>query len=197
MSEQKNYVLSERTIDIYLQKSLKFLYPLLKIGPAYAPLQSYLVWNGENAIKNRLILVYELKETFEFKQFERKVLQGNELFETFKEGENNKGIYFFDLTKYKNDMQQFYLGRYSKMSFSTKKIILDYYKYNSVSLAYFNSYLNPGDLIDPKQTETYFERYATLLNVSEELLRNVGELCDKYDMKKETLMLNVLESKLI
>jgi hypothetical protein len=45
-----------------------------------------------------------------------------------------------------------------------------------------NSYLNP---------EIYYEQYANLLNVNEKILRDVGELCSKPDLKKENLKAKV------
>lgn len=178
---QKKYTLATTTIDIYLQKSLKFLYPLLGIGPktTILPVNTYIAWKGEVGIhENKLVCVYELRDDNEFKQFEQKIIQGNDLYDTFKDAANHQRVYLFDLKKYREDILLFLKGKYSLMSGDTKRIIVEFYHLNKYSKEYMDSYLNP---------ENYFEKYALLLNVEEWRLREVGELCDPYSRAKETL----------
>jgi hypothetical protein len=181
MALEKTYTLDERTIDIYLQKSLKFLYPLLNFPntTTIMPCQTYLAWQGEVGFNEyKLVCVYELKEDYEFKQFEKTVLRMNECFLSFKDAEDNKRVYIFDLKKYRKDIIQFLKGRYFLMSDPSKNTILEFYVRNKYSKEYIDSYLNP---------ENYFERYSSLLNVSESVLRSIGELCDRFNWEKETL----------
>lgn len=83
MSNPKKYTLSECPIDIYIQKSIKFLYPLLKIAvqSKIMPLQTFLAWEGELAINSsKLVCVYDVKEDAEFTRFERTVLGATNCF---------------------------------------------------------------------------------------------------------------------
>jgi hypothetical protein len=41
--------------------------------------------------------------------------------------------------------------------------------------------------------EEYFDNYAELLNVSVDLLKDVGELCNKPSIEKETLILDAVD----
>ena len=51
---------------------------------------------------------------------------------------------------------------------------------NSGNALYVNSYLFPVN---------HFNNYAKILDVDVSMLKNVGELCDKPDLKRETLLL--------
>ena len=63
MANVKNYTLDEFPIDIYFQKSSKFLFPLLKHkGEQIKPIQTYLAWDGEVGINEyKLVCLYEMK----------------------------------------------------------------------------------------------------------------------------------------
>lgn len=190
MEKPKNYSLEERPVDVYVQKSMKFLYPLLgiKATAVVKPYQSYLSWNEEVGINDyNLIVVYDLRDDIEFKTFEKNVLLKHELFEDYKETEGNKGAYIFNLKKFKVTVYNFLRGKYSQIDENDKLTILDFYNLNKYSKEYMDSYMNP---------ENYFSKYAELLNVSEELLKSVGELCNHFDRKKENLTLSILEPKI-
>ena len=180
MATSKNYVLSENFIDLYLQKSSKFLYPLLGINSqtAIKPIQTYIAWTGEVCINDyKLVCVYDKKEDNAFKQFERTILRKNKYLADYKETVNEQAVYIFDLRPFKADVLLFLKGKYSQLSDETKLIILDFYKLNKHSTEYMDSYLNP---------EGYFEKYAALLNIEEWRIRDTGELCDCLCREKET-----------
>jgi len=59
-----------------------------------------------------------------------------------------------------------------------KLIILSHYAKSKKNYVYVDSYLNP---------EMYFDIYSKLLECSPKLLKDVGELCDKPSLRKETL----------
>jgi hypothetical protein len=61
-----------------------------------------------------------------------------------------------------------------------KQKILTFFDKYSGNYAYMHSYLIP---------EKYFNNYAELLDVEPEMLIQVGELCTKPDIDKETLIL--------
>lgn len=191
MSESKTYNLKEGIIDTFFQKSYKFLYPLLGIslGHKILPAQTYMTWQEKIAINDfKLICIYELSDSPEFKTFERKILQRHQYFEDFKEGVGNKGIYIFDLWNYKEDISLLMASKYSQFSNETKKILLDYYSVNKFSREYVDSFLNP---------ENYYAIYASHLDVSEKLLREVGELGERFTREKENLIMSVLEPKFL
>ncbi len=200
MSTKKNYTLDERTIDIYLQKSSKFLYPLLQISDSHkiAPINTFLSWTGEVGINEyKLVCVYKLREDPAYIKFEQTVLFRNELFESFTEVEDSEGVYIFNLKKYKDDVFQFLKGKYTKMSDGTKNMILTHYAPNKYSTQYIESYLYPEREMFPKDelnNETYYQRYAQLLQVSEESLIRVGELCSRFDRVSETLTINRMDA---
>ena len=180
---KKKYTLSACPIDIYVQKSMKFLYPLLKIADEskIPPLQTFLAWEGEVAINScKLICVYDVKEEVEFTKFERTVLRGHELFSAFFDVENNRRVYIFALKQYNTGVFLFLQGKYSQLSEETKLTILNFYNLNKFSKEYIDSFVNP---------ENYFEQYAELLDVSARTLRKVGELFDPFNRTKETLSL--------
>lgn len=180
---KKAYSLESTTIDIYFQKSLKFLFPLLNISSQekIKPVQTYLTWKGVvNINECKLVCLYELEEFHAYNRFTESVLLKNELLVNHIDIEDDKEVFIFNLTKYKADFKWFLKGRYSKMSDGVKQIILEHYKMNKFSVEYMDSYLNP---------DKYFEKYASLLNIQEWRLREIGELCDPFDLEKETLVL--------
>lgn len=181
--EKKLYSLDYNTIDIYLQKSAVFLFPLLKIkaNKKILQIESYLAWQGEFEIyDNKLGCLYELRNDLEYVQYEKYTLFKNEFFEGYFDVADNKRIYIFNLVKYKVDIDHFLKGKYSLLSIESKKILVEYYNFNKFSAAYMESFIYP---------EKYFEKYAELLNVDEWRLRSVGELADPFNKEKETLVM--------
>lgn len=181
--EEKQYKLQERLLDNYFQKSYKFIFPLLQIKttPALRPVQTYLMWLDHVKKEDyKLICVFNLQNTPEFKKYEVAELFNNKLFHDFKLLEGEKGAYLFSLDIFRDDMDHFYNGNYSKISESRKKTLLQYYSQNSYSREYFDSFLYP---------EKYYEIYAKHLDQDIETIKESGELCNKYDVNKERLMI--------
>jgi hypothetical protein len=79
-------------------------------------------------------------------------------------------------------------GQYNKMDSKIKRKILNYFNPNSSNYVYMESFLF---------SKKYFSLYASLLLVDINLLEEVGELCSKPDMEKETLILEVYTNKKI
>ena len=182
---KKLYTLDNCTIDIYLQKSLKFLYPLVPTelpGKALVPVQTFMAWRGHyKTADNMLICVFVLSNDPGYVQFEKGLI-GNKLFTAYKDLEGGKRAFVFNLNAYAVDLNHFKNGRYSLLSQEVKDKILLFYKANKYSMEYMDSFLNP---------ENYFEKYAELLNVDEGLLRKGGELCAPFNLLKETCCLKV------
>jgi hypothetical protein len=168
----------------YFQKSRMFLYPLLEIrrGVTAIPEDTYVSWKGKyNSEDMKLICRYKKREDKEFLLFEKNMLtKHNRLIE--KITTDDEIIYVFDFSDYKNDWNHFINGKYNKMDPKTKRKILNFFDKYSANFVYMESYLFSGK---------YFSLYAKLLGVDINLLEEVGELCNKPDLDKETFKLKV------
>ena len=164
----------------YFQKSMTFLYPLLgfKKDKHPRPLQTYLSWSGTayGVSSRKLICVYEIKNTEEWKSFERENLITHKMLDMCIPLDNNQIVYIFDFNAMASDYDAFLKGKYSELSPFVKKSLTDYYGVHTPEWVYIESFLFPAK---------YFKQYAQILDVEEEFIRSVGELCDLYDKKKE------------
>ena len=176
----------------YFQKSKVFLYPLLNIkkGIRFVPLQTYISWGTSvPESKNKFFCLYEIdkKEKDVFNYF-IKTIEENIYFEEynliFQKDDKKLWLFTFDLTIYKSDMNKFKKGQYSKFSERTKKIITKFFGEIGTIAKYIESYLYPG---------YYYEIYSDILNIPIESLEEVGQLCDKPDMKKENFEKEIVE----
>lgn len=181
--QKKEYRRDERIIDVYFQKSYKFLFPLLKIKTDnYRPAQVFVAWlDNIKTDDYKLIVVYDLREDNEYKKFENRELFNNPHYEDFRVLEGNKGAYIFNMNSFKVDVDHFYNGQYSLFSKQSKDRLLTYYSPNPHNREYIESYLNP---------ENYFKLYSELLDLPVDVVRTSGELCNKYDKNRERLTLN-------
>jgi hypothetical protein len=169
----------------YFQKSGVFLFPILAIprGGSVTPLSMYTALKGKYDHSDcRLIVTYPVRTDAEFRVFEKTKLLGNKYFEDYLETDKDKGVYIFDLSEYKTDWDFYLQGKYSKLSRNLKLIILTHYAKSKKNYTYVDSYLNP---------EMYFEDYSRILDCSTKLLKQVGELCDKPNLNKECLEINL------
>ena len=166
----------------YFQKSKVFLYPLLGIkrGVSVVPTETYVSWKGYyNSEDMKLICVYDIRKDDEYKNFEKSILlTHNRLSDFVKVG--SQAVLTFDFSDLGDDWFHFINGKYSKISMNLKQKILTFFDKYSGNYAYMHSYLIP---------EKYFNNYAELLDVEPEMLIQVGELCTKPDIDKETLIL--------
>lgn len=175
----------------YFQKSGVFLYPILLIsrGGSVTPLGIYTALaNKYTHTDYRLIVTYHLRTDAEFRIFEKTKLLGSKYFEDYLETDNNTGVYIFDLSQYKKDWDFYLQGKYSKLSKGIKMNILSHYARSKKNYIYVDSYLNP---------EEYFDSYSKILGCSTKLLKEVGELCDKPDLNKECLEINLKNLELV
>lgn len=169
----------------YFQKSRIFLYPALDIkrGVSVTPIQCYVSWEGRYQPQDRkLVCLYALRDDDEYVRFEKVRLVGNKLFHDFHQIDDETGIYVFDFDGLADDWDIFLEGKYSQMSSVHKKKIKSFYGIYSSNFVYVDSFLNP---------DKYYGLYSELLDVDVELLKKVGELCSKPDMRKETLVLDI------
>ena len=169
----------------YFQKSKIFMYPLLDIkrGSYSVPTETYVSWyNKYTSEDTKLVCVYHTSNKPEYIKFENNVLMKNTRLNDYIKVDSTTSIFIFDFSDLKNDWMYFIKGEYSKMDNKTKRKILSYFNDNSANHVYIESYLFP---------EKYREQYALLLNVKLSLLESTAELCDKPDLKKETLLIEV------
>jgi hypothetical protein len=167
----------------YFQKSKSFLYPALGIKKSsFGPENTYLSINGLiEPEEMKLICLFKNTDTEKFKKFEEQNILTNPLYVKTINAENKK-LYVFDLYIYKDDWMYFMLGRYSKFSSVLKRAIKAYYGETSGEYKYMHSYLNPED---------YFTKYAALLEMDVDILKETGELCNPCNRDKETLKISL------
>ncbi len=167
----------------YFQKSKSFLYPALGIKKsAFGPENTYLSIDGLIPAEDmKLICVYKNVDSDKFRKFEEQNITTNPLY-VKKITVDDKNIYVFDMFIYKDDWLYFMLGRYSKFSNVLKKAIRAYFGETSGEYKYIQTYLYPQE---------YFVKYAKLLEVDAETLKNIGELCNPCDKEKETLKIPI------
>lgn len=166
--------------DRYFQKSKVFLFPLLELPrqPIVLKFKTFLIW--EDIIRGEdyklICLVDECDENFY--NYEINYINNCPYLIEKHNGENGKVIYVFNLSKYKQDWIYFLKGKYSYLSETCKLLISRYYGPKSNEYKYIKTFLYPSE---------YFELYSKLLDVDVNLLKEVGELCDKYDINQEFL----------
>lgn len=175
----------------YFQKSKMFLYPLLGIkrGSPVVPLETFLCVKGKHKPEDmKFCCLYEKRSDSSYKQFRSAVLlRHNRLVDIIDLG--NYELAIFDYSDMKQDWLYFINGSYNKMDTKTKRKILSYFNANSSNYVYMESFLF---------SKKYFSLYASLLSVESSLLEEVGELCSKPDMEKETLVSeNYVNKKII
>jgi|21_taG_2_1085346.scaffolds.fasta_scaffold13360_2 hypothetical protein len=165
----------------YFQKSKVFLYPLLGIakGTRYVPKETYMAWKDRFTFDDvKLFCLYDQKITKSFSAFEEKKLLNNKFFYDYQLLDADKHLYIFDYSLFKNDWNKIMRGKYSKLSVKTKKKLLTFFGDKGKIAEYVESYIHP---------EYYFEDAAADLNVPQDSLVKLGELCSKPDFEKELL----------
>lgn len=169
----------------YFQKSRIFLYPILEIkrGSSVTPIETYVCWDEQYSPEDmKLICLYHLRNDADFVRFEKEKLLGNKYFMEFKEVEDNKAVYIFDFSVFGNDWMNIVKGRYSKLSSAYKRKIENFYGRRDSNYAYIESFLYP---------DKYYSMYSEIIGVPIDLLKEVGELCSKLDLEKETLKASI------
>jgi len=164
----------------YFQKSKIFMYPLLGIERGnVAPEEVYFsIRDNYKPEDKKLVLVYNPKMDLKYESFkEGRLVNHKLLYDRFKD-QNGNDIFVFDMSGFAADWDLFLAGKYSQMSLKIRNQILNFFDKNSGNYIYVNSFLFP---------EKWFKRYAEILDVSEELLKEVGELCDVPNQQMEQL----------
>lgn len=168
----------------YFQKSKVFLYPLLGIkkGIAFVPKQTYIAWEHVYAFDNyKLLCEYNTKMNDTFTKFSYRYLENHPLYEDHIKLEEGKQLYIFNFKSHKPDLIRFKKGLYSQFSLDAKITILDFFGDQGKVSEYIHTFLTPSD---------GFDDYAKFLDIDVKTLEDIGELCSKPDLEKETLVDN-------
>lgn len=164
----------------YFQKSMFFLYPLLKVSKKLLPISTYISWSySTEGHKYVLACRYKKFSSPTDVQLEKQYLLNHPEFLNYYELDDDTCLYLFSFdNKYRSTWDLFLEGSYSKFSPSVKSEILAFYKTGTSTYDYINSYLYPSE---------HYQHYAELLNVDVDVLKDTKELINKPDTQKETL----------
>ena len=170
----------------YFQKSKVYLYPLLDIkrGTSVIPSETYISWKNIAPEDAKLVCVYPIRKDSDYINFSNNILLKHNRLHDHIIVDSIKAVYIFDFSDIKPDWNLFVNGKYSQMSDDIKRKILNFFEKNSGNYVYVKGFLYP---------ETHYSDYARILNVDIELLISDGELCDKPDLEKETLLIEVAD----
>lgn len=170
----------------YFQKSKVFLYPLLGIkrGLSVVPKETYISWEGHYKPEDmKLICVYDYRKDEEYQKIEKNLLLEHNRLSDYRRVKT-EAIIIFDFSDLDDNWFNFINGKYSQLEIKIKQKILGFFDLHGGNYAYMHSYLIP---------EKYYENYSELLGIEAEVLREVIELCDKPNINKETLILDIAD----
>jgi hypothetical protein len=170
----------------YFQKSKIFIYPLLDIkrGTQIVPSETYLAWNDTYFPEDRkLICIYDTDQPG-YEDFEKTVILKHTRLHEYVKVDSSQSVCVFDFSDLGNDWDSLIDGKYSKINEQIKRKIVNFFDKNSGNHVYVTSYMFP---------ESFFKRYAELLDVPVALLEEAGELCDKPNLEKEKLLIEVAD----
>jgi hypothetical protein len=170
----------------YFQKSKVFLYPLLELkrGITYVPVQTYVCWEDVYSIDDcKLMCEYHVKSSDKFNDFCDRYLNNHEFFHKYVDLGNNKHLFVFNLISIKYDFSMIILGKYSKISISSKLTILDFFNSSGDMLSYIVSFLSPKHA---------HKEYAEEFKMDIEDIKEIYEVCSILNIEKETFKNNNL-----
>ncbi len=167
--------------DRYFQKSRSFLYPALgfkkNTGEIYNPDQTFIAYKDRISIDDKKLICQFNTEKENFSKFEDKYIYTHPLYSNT----IDKGIHVFNYNIHGQDWDMFLQGKYSKLSSTLKNSIKIYYGEKSDEYKYIHSFLYP---------DKHYTVYSNLLDIDRHILEKNVELCDKYNIEKETLNLS-------
>jgi len=179
----------------YFQKSKYFLYPItgLKRTDNFKVIDTYLAWPEAEIDVNDccLIALFRYHDSQGYKNFESQRILVNPYFKEVIDCEDGFVAYVFSFQEQPilEDYCNFVLGRYSELSPALKASILKYASDNRKDQDYMQIFLNP---------QKYYGDYARELILREEdyddmllAIQECGQLCDKFDLEKETLRIKI------
>ena len=170
----------------YFQKSRIFLFPLLGIPRGVSTIAStYISCNLFTEDQYMLLVTIDSSKIRDYTILKELLTSPKQKhFVRIVKNEKGEDVFIFNLAVYKKDIEFFLKGQYSKISETTKKIIMSYYKDGSPRIEYIRSFLYPHE---------YHKEYATLLNVDLSLIAEINELCSPPNFEKENYNNNLIE----
>ena len=136
----------------------------------------------------KFLCLYNVKkDNLVFEKFEMLHLRTHPNFEEYHMLDDENHLFIFDISRFEKDIKKFIKGKYSKFSKKVKHNIINFFGEHGTIAEYIESYLYPS---------YYYEDYAEFLGVSEEMLKEVGELVDPPDLEKEDLKKDFVGIKL-
>lgn len=179
-------------LNRYYQKSYSLIYPLLDISSSCSlkPINTYLYWDSEKIDEGKYIVLYNTDA--KFKTVETMYITKNPYILSNYCTDRGE-VYVFDVSFAIDEVALILEGKYSRLSEESK------YK-----IRYYHKDLTKGELdIKDKPQEgkpfhmilypkLYYEVVANELGIEERYLRDVGELWEKPDIEKETLVANII-----
>ena len=154
-----------------------------------APLEVYLSIEGKYTPQDqKLICVYDPTSDENYLELKKERLEKHSLLSEQFVDKNGHEVFVFDFSKYASTWNLLLDGKYSQIPIKEKNIILNFFEKNSGNYIYIHSYLFPNK---------WHERYAEILDVPVDLIKEVNELIDKPDFEKETFHYKVEHSKAV
>lgn len=174
----------------YFQKSKILLYPLLGIERGnIAPLEVYLSIEGIYSPQDqKLVCVYDPTCDESYMEFKKERLEKHSLLSEQFADKNGNEVFVFDFSKYASTWNLLLDGKYSQIPIKEKNLILNFFEKNSGNYIYIHSYLFPNK---------WHQRYAEILDVPVDLIKEVNELIDKPNFEKETFHYKVEQPKTV
>jgi hypothetical protein len=174
----------------YFQKSKILLYPLLGIERCkIGPIEVYLSIKGKYTPQDqKLVCVYDPTSDENYMEFKKERLANHSLLSDQFIDITGHEIFVFDFSKYASTWNLLLDGKYSQIPIKEKNLILNFFEKNSGNYIYIHSYLFPNK---------WHQRYAEILDVPVDLIKEVNELIDKPDFEKETFHYKVEHSKAV
>ena len=163
-----------------------FLYPLLGIkrGLSVVPKETYIAWEGHYKPEDmKLICVYDYRKDEEYQKIEKNLLLEHNRLSDYKRVKK-EAIIVFDFSDLDDNWFHFINGKFSQIEIKVKQKILGFFDVHGGNYAYMHSYLIP---------EKYYDNYSEILGIDTEVLKEVVELCDKPNINKETLILDIAD----
>jgi hypothetical protein len=172
----------------YFQKSKILLYPLLGIERGnIVPIEVYLSIDGKYTPQDqKLVCIYDPTSDENYMEFKKERLANHSLLSDQFIDITGHEIFVFDFSKYASTWNLLLDGKYSQIPIKEKNLILNFFEKNSGNYIYIHSYLFPNK---------WHQRYAEILDVPVELIKEVKELLDKPNLEKETFILKSEHSK--
>lgn len=178
------------------RKSEAFLLPLTGLmRNKDLKIESYLFWEEHSIEDYHLTVKIEYNDRKGYDNYLKKCVldsSGNCLLEVYEH--DGFEVLIFDLSEWYMDIDMFLKGRYSQLSTEAKQIIQSYHTFYEKGKPMINvtiySCLFPNDTDNLFEGMTAMEYIAHYYGFDIAVLKELGEVCNKYDRNHETLTLD-------